>query len=309
MIPKVNSGDRLKIRAQDWNTIADHVNATHLGATHGSRTRGLYGTHYFTTDLLAGQCVKLDGTAGWSGNDLTEDFADCQVFDLAMPKADETDCTLAIAQEDIYIGDMGRISINGASYAIFSTYDPALPYAVPDGQGKLKSSALGSIEVVYVDSKTKQGIVIIGGTGGVKGGYFDVKVEKVDGQWQATVFNSGDPEKDSRNNYYISGKAYLGSHVEYMPVSSVPITGNSGWIYLWMMHDGQDHSPYGPYAGLTSGFAFAATMPEAGYNERKVYRQIAFVRPRYNDVDQNGYEIVRTSHSRGGAIEITGRWV
>ena len=313
MIPKVNSGDKLRIRAQDWNAIAQHVNSTRLETTQGGRTRGLYGTHYFTTDLLAGQCVKLDGAAGWSGNDLTEDFADCQVFDLAMPKNGETDCTLAIAQEDILTGDIGRISISGASYAVFSSYDPAYKYAEPDGQGKLKSVALGIIEVVYVDTKTKQGIVIIGGTGGAKGGYFDVRCEKVDGQWQATIFNSGEPERSGRDyTQYISVRVIIGNHTEYIPTTTIPFSGSHGWIYLWIRHDEERHSigtAYAPYAGLTSGFAFAMNMPEADYGERVIYYPIASFGLRNSQNESLGYEIRRTSHSRGGAIEVVGRWV
>ena len=73
-----------------------------------------------------------------------------------------------------------------------------------------------------------------------------------------------------------------------------------------MAHNGQ---PLVRYNGLTSGYSFAEKMPEADYTERKVYFPIAFIRPRYGDAEKNGYEAVRTSHSRGGAIEITGRWV
>lgn len=307
MIPKVNSGDKLRIRAQDWNAIASHINATHLETTQGSRTRGLYAVNYFENDLLAGQCLKLDGLARFSGVELSEDFAEKQVFYLTTPKEGETDCTLVIAQEDILQGDIGRIRLTGASYALFSSYDPAYKYAEPDGTGRLKSAALGTIEVVYVDTKTKQGIVIIGGIGGVKGGYFDVRVDKdSNGNWLCTVFNSGDPEKDGRtNSYYISGRVLLGSHVEYMPITSLPITG-TGWIYLWMAHNGQ---PLVRYNGLTSGFAFADKMPEAEYAERVVYYPIATLTYRNWQDDTLGYEIRRTSHSRGGAIEITGRWV
>ena len=305
MIQKVNSGDRLKIRAQDWNAIANHINSTSLDVASLPRQKGIYAFNTYQQNWFAGMCVKVKGFEMWSGADLPETWADVQVMECVLPQEDETDCKLGILAEDTPSVDMGRLTIAGACYALFSTYDPTLPYAVPDGQGKLKSAPLGNIEVVYVDSKSKQGIVIIGSTS-AKGGYFDVKCEKKDGQWKATVFNSGDPEKDGRtNSYYISGRVILGSHVEYMPIWSVPITGN-GWIYLWMAHNGQ---PLVRYNGLTSGYSFAEKMPEADYTERKVYYPIAFIRPRYGDAEKNGYEAVRTSHSRGGAIEITGRWV
>lgn len=308
MIPKVNSGDKLKIRAQDWNAIANHINSTSLEVAGMPRQKGIYAYNTYQQDWFAGMTVKVKGFEMWSGADLPETWAEMQVMKCELPKADETECNLGILAEDTPSLDIGRVKLSGACYALFSNYDPTLPYAIPDGTGRLKSAPLGTIEVVYVDTKSKQGIVIIGGTGGAKGGYFDVRCEKVDGQWQATIFNSGEPEKDGNNNFYISGKVYLGSHRIYMPITSVPITG-SGWLYLWLMHDGQDHTGYSPYVGISSGYAFAEKMPEAGYNERKAYFQIAYIRPRYGDVEKNGYEAVRTSHSRAGEIEITGRLV
>lgn len=309
MIPKVNSGDRLRIRAQDWNTIADHVNATHLGATHGSRTRGLYAINGFQNDLLAGQCFKLNGVARY-GEELSADFAERQVFNLVFPRSGETNYTFAILQDDILQGDIGRIALDGTCYALFSSYDSALPYAEPDGQGKLRSASLGNIEVVYVDAATLQGIVIIGGAGGAgaQGGYFDLKADRSGDGWICTVFNSGETElSGSANGYEISGRVVVGNYTAYMPVTSVPISG-PGVVYLYVAHDGQSHGSQ-PYLGFSSGFAFASAMPSIGFDERRFQAPLGYLRYRNGTDDSNGYIVTRTSHSRGGAIELSGRWI
>ena len=305
MIPKVNSGDRLKIRALDWNAIANHVNATRLDEDRRQRQRGLYTANVTDAEILAGTCLKLGGLV--FGGDLSDSFADQQVLSTSIPANGETDCILCFAAEDILAGDIGRVTLSGACYALFSSYDSSLPYAVPDGTGRLKSSEIGAMQVVWADGNTKQGLVLMGGgIGGMAGGYFDLRVGKDEGDhWQCIVFNSGETEySGSPTGYEISGRVIVGNHTEYMPVTAVPISGQ-GVIYLYVEHDGTDRG----YQGLTYSYVFAESVPEIGYNERKYIAPLGYLRYRNGTDDAKGYRVTHTSHSRGGAIDIQGRWV
>lgn len=305
MIPKVNRGDRLRIRAQDWNEIADHVNETSLAASAAWRHKGLHVLNATDADRLAGMCLKVGGPVASS---LDDGFADVQVLSATIPQAGETGCILGILSEDVASGDIGRISLSGACYALFSSYDSTLQYAEPDGYGRLKSSAIGSIEVVCADSQTLQGVVIIGGVGGARGGYFDLSMARDGDGWACTVFNSGETElSGSANGYEISGRVVVGNHTEYMPITSVEVTG-PGVVYLHVEHDGQSHGGQ-PYLGFSSGFAFASAMPSVAFDDRMFQAPLGYLRYRNGTDASDGYIVTRTSHSRGGAIELSGRWI
>ena len=67
-IQKVHQGDRLKIRAQDWNEIASHVNgAVRVPSERSGRGRQLATIYNATgSDLTKGSLVKLTGTTAYS---------------------------------------------------------------------------------------------------------------------------------------------------------------------------------------------------------------------------------------------------
>lgn len=169
MIAKVNPGDRLRISAADWNAIADSVNASDLGTGQSRRSRGLFIYNNSDGDLQAGLCLK----AGTAGNAASDDYAEMPVVPHAVPTNGETGCMYIVTAEDIPAGDMGRVVMAGPCYALFSQYDAAMPCAVPDGSGRLKSSWTGDIRVVYADSVKKQGVVLIGAAAAEDAGFGD----------------------------------------------------------------------------------------------------------------------------------------
>ena len=158
MISKVNSGDRLRIKARDWNAIADSVNSDSLGAGMAQRHRGLNVYNGTNVDWPAGTCVKITGAFD---NGINADMADVQVLAGSSVFIFSGNDILGITLEDIHWGDYGRVALSGACYALFSDYDENIPYAYSDGNGKLRSDADGNIRVIKADAEQGAGVVFL----------------------------------------------------------------------------------------------------------------------------------------------------
>lgn len=230
MIDKVNSGDRLRISAHDWNEIADSVNNTRLGAGSAQTQRGLYIYNGTDRDLRMGLCLK----AGGVGNAASENYADMLVVPFVVPSNNESGCMYIVTAEDIHAGDMGRVVMSGPCYALFSAYDVSMQYAVPDGNGKLRSSSSGDIRVVYADAVKKQGVVLIGVGGGAEKGMFDLKMK----DRRIYLYNSieyDEPDYDNPRNS--SGVVQVPSRNLNVPELSCGIDGHYIGLSIAFSHD------------------------------------------------------------------------
>ena len=146
-IQKVHQGDRLKIRATDWNEIASHVNgAVRVPSAGKGKAQQLVSVYNASgMDLTRGSFVKLTGTRYMEGA-----FFDAYVFTAEFPKSGEDDFIPAVTVEEIKKNDCGRAIISGLAPVRIASGNGL--FGTPDGHGCLKLSDSGPIMVIPYDN-------------------------------------------------------------------------------------------------------------------------------------------------------------
>lgn len=301
-IQKARRGEPLKLKASDWNQMADFVNR---GNALPSSIQGIAGAgsvivrNYSTVLNQNGDTLNRFSFVKPIGFDLFpssemqnelskySDFADHPVLKVEIPAADE-DCPLLCLDQPLSLYEYGSARAFGvctayfSSVAISSSNQHMNKYAVPDGNGGLKTAIAGSTRVLRVmtSGNIKWGYVILGGGASRDIGAFDVIME--DGY--VRVFDSSNPNSNT------AGLVYSGNDTYY--ISRVTLTPMVGWVYIDVDYD-----------NLTRVISIAASLPTVTGTERRWIYALANVT---QDNDGN-YEVHRMNMP--GNIQISGRWV
>lgn len=171
MIEYRKQGQRLAVRAKDWNEIARLVNSQVSALPGVAAAFSLpYGQAYLKN--TTGSAVVRGGVLGISGPlidpaDNEEEFRTNLAFAGASPSVDTHNGRFAITLEPIKAGKIGRAVIVGLAACTVAVSDAAHGYAnIADGQtDKLSSSAARGVPIYTKESGTgdKLAVVILGG--------------------------------------------------------------------------------------------------------------------------------------------------
>lgn len=302
MIQKVRRGDPFRVKASDWNQMADFINGRNAPP---SSVQGVFGTgsvivrNYSTVLSQSGDTLNRFSFVKPVGFDLFpssemqnelskySDFADHPVLKVEIPAADE-DCPLLCLDQPLSLYEYGSARAFGVCTAYFSSVATMSSnqhlnrYAVPDGMGGLKTAIAGSTRVLRVmtSGNIKWGYVILGGGASRDIGAFDVIME----EGNVKVFDSSNP------NGSTAGIVYSGNQTYY--INRVTLTPMVGWVYIDV-----------DYANGTRVISIAASLPALGTSERRWIYALASVTQ-----DSSGnYEVHRMNMP--GNIQVSGRWV
>lgn len=168
-ISKAKSGDPLKLKAADWNALAEHVNKSNAlpGASELAMSavqvtvRNATGADTQRFAFLKPSGVVVSPTAG------IDSFCDGPVFDAVIPQAGE-DCALFCSNGPMSPLSIGSARASGVCVVQFSTASSGHGFAVPDGAGGLRTSDAGAVRVLYCEGSgsAKWGAILLGGAGG-----------------------------------------------------------------------------------------------------------------------------------------------
>ena len=226
MISKVNTGDKLKIRAADWNAIAEHVNAGHAASDKGH--------HYDNGEITLsfnGKNTVLRKGMGCVITGIQGDLRERPYYHVRIGNITPIDYMgYAIAQEDIDHGFCGKGKISGYSYALFKEVRKGEEFAKVGADGFFQSASTGEIKLMYVSTSTitldgntlHEGFVRFGNDSGNdndsgEAGMFDCLAYKDGDQWKARVYDSRSTNYANAGYVYIngSGKGYGVAKTEF----------------------------------------------------------------------------------------------
>jgi hypothetical protein len=176
-IEKVSAGEPLKIRASEWNLIAEAVadylrkKAGNTGATGPASSK--YGQpveiqirNDTGSDLSIHSILKV-GSPLVSAIDYPFEFLEPPVFGGSTPAA--TTDLVAVTQDPIPDGELGRAILLGVAICTVDVVDSGHGYAEPTASSaaKLTSATTGPIRIIWKDSGTgdKTAVVLLQSVG------------------------------------------------------------------------------------------------------------------------------------------------
>lgn len=260
MIEKVTKGAPFKLKASDWNGVADFVNRGQqpVGgksfAVHGEKVTIRNAT---SAELSRFSFVKPDGVV-ISPSEGLDSFCESPVFTVAVPDEGE-DCALLCLDAPISAGEYGDARASGVCVVQFSTADVSHGFAVPDGLGGLKTADAGSVRVLYCqgDGGDKWGAVLLGGSGVSAGGgsnayykgYFKLSLETRTREVENPDYDPLDPESEEyvteeyqvvhHSGGYFTVNGILGAYITAGDVEVTPGVVNQDVILHYHVNSGE----------------------------------------------------------------------
>lgn len=296
MIGKVNTGDRLRIKAEEWNEIANHVNAGNAARNadfrHDSGEVVIYNPE---RDFLLRK-----GMVGFIAGAPTGDLRERPCLPVRRT-GQQTEYinnnrqVAVIAQEDIAGQFCGKGRISGYSYALFQDVRRGEEYAEVNQDGFLNSASTGNIKIIYInpntielDGKTLyEGFVSFGSDSGGQAGQFDSIAYKDGDQWKVRIYDSRNTNSTMAGSVYVNG----GGKDYGVACKEFSLSGNC-IIYLEVWYENSD---YAATLKQTSG--------EIEHEEGKWQTVICYVT---QNSTTNDYHC---RNPRGlGAVQIEGVW-
>ena len=140
-IRKVQKGERLAIRASDWNEIASHVNGSQgtPSAHQGEARRFVYVINRDEErDMLRGMTVKITGTITQQGKE-EGDLPDDYIFNAEFPEGGESFIPAVMETDAEAAGGVGRAVVSGIAAARISSGSGL--FGTPDGKLQLEGDS------------------------------------------------------------------------------------------------------------------------------------------------------------------------
>ena len=170
MIRRATAGRRLRIRASDWNEVADSVNARNTGGGHPGAAAWNTGILTIKNDtgaaLERGAIVKLSG-ALWTPSDSVNAFFTRPI--LKGTTATPTDTRLAVLLEPAGTGQLARAIVAGLAVAKITGATDSTKTAGPAASGNTLEADAGELPVIYAAAGEDYAVVHLGAGAGATG--------------------------------------------------------------------------------------------------------------------------------------------
>ena len=290
-VQKVHQGDRLRIKATEWNEIASHVNgATRVPSEGTGRGQRLAIVYNFTgKDLTRGCVVKLTGTRYQQGA-----FFNACVFKAELPATGEDEFIPAVTAEAIKNGACGRAFTSGLAPVRIASGSGM--HGTPNGQGTLALSDDGPIIVIQNANDANWKYAILGGLGNgaakAKGPFDAELTHNEENGWKLTCIDTL-----ARQN---AGYVHCGSYTCLVSKRTWTVTAPC-FLFLSISYTPlQDDSGDGTYA--IDVYA-EAELPTLAQDERRIIERLAQITGNAED----GFRLHK--YRTPGDYTVTGRWV
>ncbi len=209
---KVAKGEKLAIRAADWNSV---VTAAELAKNNALNRRPGDGA-----PPAAGVIIRNDGNIvmdGFSAVRMVSSLiGDGEAMVFSAVPAESGDGLFGIVQQPVSPGELGNAVISGLSRGRVNVIDVSHEYAVPDGAGKLVSAAAGNCRMIGTSGTTGiqlKALLLQAGTASGSGG---------DGPFAASF--------DAALNLVKVASGYASCNGEFMTVPAAALTPQTGFI-------------------------------------------------------------------------------
>ena len=234
-IRKVQKGERLAIRASDWNEIASHVNGGQgTPSVHQGENRRF--VYVLNKDeerpMLRGMTIKIAGTRPQPGKKEGE-LPDDYIFNAEFPNSGETFIPAVMETDAEAAGGVGRAVISGIAAARISGGSGI--FGTPDGEGSLILSGSGAITAIPFDGSDEWRYVILGGGAfGATTGMFTILLIQDEDSMYATVLDTTLPREVAEASDAGAGIAHVNNQpYKIKPTTlNLPNAGNTKYIYL-----------------------------------------------------------------------------
>lgn len=307
-ISHVKAGDALKIRASDWNAIADAVNK---GFPTPSQTekklrdymrRSVVIENASFSEMSFGNVIKLKCDFL---NENQPGYLSMPAFLAEIPSENDTNGVFAVvSSKTIAAGEQGLAIVCGPAVCELNTATSDGGWAVPDGNGKLKltNSQSGLLQILPAQTIQARHYAIIGSSKGSieqeKEGQFDLRITVSGGVCTAKITNTSGQQPQSKAGYVKAGS------MTFQPVTFTYVLGGEETArYFYCETEYTPDSGQGWYGTWRCEITSYAAEQIFSGREKLYWVLLGVV------IKQQSGEYIVSSKREPGLIEILGRVV